>query len=78
VVHLSLNAGGSKAAFLIVPQQHSLVLLSTLQIHFFYSALYFRSSVEWEASEATKSVAILFTVPTLIAKRSASLSARIF
>jgi hypothetical protein len=46
-----LNAGGLKAAFLIVPQRHSLVLLSTLQIHFFHSVLYFRSLVECEASE---------------------------
>jgi len=49
-----LNAGGSKAAFLIFPQQHFLVLLSTLRIHFFYSALYFRSLVECEASEGAQ------------------------
>jgi len=36
---------------LIFPQQHFLVLLSTFRIHFFYSALYFRSLVECKASK---------------------------
>jgi hypothetical protein len=64
-----------KQLFLIVPQQRFFRFTLDLHIHFFYSPLYFRSLVEANPVSASRWVAILFTVPTLIRKNIGSPSA---